>query len=147
MSNSDSTHIVCPHCAAVNRVPIAGLGAGPQCGRCHLALFTKTVLALTEQTFPRLITRNDGPIVVDFWAPWCGPCLAMAPAFAAAAASVEPHIRLAKVDTQAEATLAQSYSIRSIPTLVAFRGGREIARQSGALQGPQLIAWIKQACG
>ncbi|MCG7755427.1 MAG: thioredoxin TrxC [Nitrosomonas sp.] len=138
-----SLHIVCPHCHATNRVPADRLEASPKCGACHQPLFAGQPAELTEHHFNRHITNNDIPVLVDFWEPWCGPCRMMAPAFSKAAAALEPHMRLVKVNTEEEQGLAARYNIRSIPTLALFKGGREIARQSGAMSGPDLIRWAQ----
>jgi thioredoxin 2 len=140
---SDNLHVVCPHCDAVNRLPAARLGEQPTCGQCRQALFTGQPLELTASNFDRHVGRGDLPVVVDFWAPWCAPCRSMAPAFARAARELEPGIRLAKVDTESQQQLAARFNIRSIPTLAIFRNGREITRQSGAVDAATLERWVR----
>ncbi|HMM77297.1 MAG TPA: thioredoxin TrxC [Gammaproteobacteria bacterium] len=142
---SDSVHVVCPHCTTANRVPVARLGEQPSCGKCKRKLFEGQPLVLNRANFERHLTASDLPLVVDFWAPWCGPCRQMAPAFEAAAATLEPHYRLAKLNTDDEGELAGRYGIRSIPTLIVFKGGREVARQAGALQAGSLVEWIRRS--
>ena len=140
---SNSVHIVCPHCHAINRVPMERLNAAPKCGACHRALFVGQPVELSDGNFNLHLTRNDIPLLVDFWAPWCGPCRAMAPAFAQAASILEPHMRLAKINTEEEQMLGARYHIRSIPTLVVFQNGQEIARQSGAMNQRDLVLWAQ----
>ena len=138
-----SLHIVCPHCHATNRVPQERLGASPKCGACHLALFTAQPVELTESDFNRHISHNDIPMLVDFWAPWCGPCKIMTPIFAKAATILEPKIRLIKINTEEQQGLAARYNIRSIPTLALFSGGQEKARQAGAMSEQDLVRWAQ----
>lgn len=140
---SDNLHVVCPHCDAVNRLPAARLDERPTCGQCRQPLFTGQPLELTASNFDRHVGRGDLPVVVDFWAPWCAPCRSMAPAFARAARELEPAVRLAKVDTESHQQLAARFNIRSIPTLAIFRNGREIARQSGAVDAATLERWVR----
>ncbi|HEY4999887.1 MAG TPA: thioredoxin TrxC [Usitatibacter sp.] len=134
--------VVCPSCDATNRVARVRLEDGVRCGSCKEPLLPGRAFALTNGNFDRQLGASELPLVVDFWAPWCGPCRMMAPAFEQAAAKLAPRVRLAKLDTEAQPEIGARYGIRSIPTLVAFRDGREIARQSGALGLPQLLQWI-----
>ena len=138
-----SSIVVCPGCQSPNRIPSARLGDRPLCGKCKKPLFTGKPIVLTDQTFDRHMTRSDRPLVVDFWAAWCGPCKMMAPFFEQAASELEPGVRLAKVNTDENPMLAQRYQISSIPTTAVFKGGREVGRQAGAMNLPQLLQWIK----
>jgi thioredoxin 2 len=139
--NDAALLIPCLKCGAMNRSPESRLGQGPNCGRCHEPLFTGLPIALQTDTFDARAMRGDLPVLVDFWAPWCGPCLNMAPHFAEAARKLEPRVRLAKVDTEAEPTLGARFAIRSIPTLILFAAGREVARQSGGMGVGQILQW------
>jgi len=139
----DTLHIVCPHCRSLNRVPESRLTDRPNCGQCHAPLFTGHPIRLTGQDFDLHASRADIPLIVDFWAPWCGPCRMMAPAYEEAAKSLEPHVRLAKVNTEEEQALAARFSIMSIPTLAVFRGGRELARQPGAMGLQDIVRWVR----
>lgn len=141
---SGGLHLVCASCSAVNRVPRERLGHGGKCGKCHGPLFTGSSLALNEQGFAQQVGRSDLPLVVDFWAPWCGPCRAMAPAFEEAARLIEPRARLIKINTEEAQGLATRLGIRSVPTLAVFKGGGEVARTAGAMDAGRLVAWIQQ---
>jgi thioredoxin 2 len=139
---SESIEVVCGHCDSVVRLPRNRLEDSPRCPKCRFALFEGKPIELTEANFERHLTRVGVPLVVDFWAPWCGPCIAMAPFYEAAARSLEPKLRFAKLNTQDEPAPAARFNVRSIPTLIVFRAGKEISRQSGALETTALTRWL-----
>lgn len=141
---SDTVHIACPACGASNRLSESRLNDAPKCGKCAAALFSSHPIAVTDANFDKIVGGTDLPVVVDCWASWCGPCMRFAPVFEDAAAKLEPRVRLAKLDTEANQATAARLGIRSIPTLILFKGGKETARISGAMPLEPFIEWVKQ---
>ena len=144
-TSTDSLVVACPVDGALNRVPRARLGQAPKCGTCHSPLFGGKAVDLTAASFDRHALKSDLPVVIDFWAEWCGPCRMMGPNFEAAAARLEPRGGRAKLDTEAEGAIAARYGIQGIPSMIMIRKGREIARTSGAMPTAAIVQWVEQA--
>jgi thioredoxin 2 len=143
-ARTEALIIACPADGTLNRVPRAKLDDGPRCARCGNALFQGRPIDLDAARFERHVLKSDLPVVIDFWAEWCGPCRLMAPNFAAAAPRLEPRVRLAKVDTEAEPAIAGRYAIRGIPTMILFGKGRELSRTSGVMPTSAIVQWVEQ---
>ena len=139
-----NSNISCPQCSATNKVPTARLGDGPKCGKCKQPLYQGKPVDLTAANYQSMVSRNDIPVLIDCWANWCGPCKQFSPVFEQAAGQFEPAVRLAKLDTEAQQNIAAQLQIRSIPTLILFKQGKEVARISGALPLGQLQQWLNQ---
>jgi len=144
---AESMKITCLECAAVNKVPAARLGAGPKCGVCGAKLADGGVKALDPATLAKAVRNDALPLVVDFWAPWCGPCRMMAPEFARAARAMKSEVRFAKINTEDFPQVSQKHGIRGIPLLIVFRGGRELARQAGAMPALQIENFLRAKTG
>ena len=140
---TQTNHIICTHCGSINNVPLARMSEKPKCGKCKQALMNAQPLALNEAGFERYLSKSHQPLLVDFWAPWCGPCKMMAPIFTQAASQLEPQFRLIKINTEEEQNLAGRMRIQSIPTLAIFKNGQEIIRQPGAMGLNDLVNWAR----
>jgi thioredoxin 2 len=138
-------HVVCPSCNAINRIPESRPAQEAKCGKCHAPLFSGKPVAVTSDSFERHVKRNDIPVLVDFWAPWCGPCRIMAPAYERAAAALEPRFRLLKLNIDEAELLTARHGIRSVPTLVLFAGGRPVAQVAGAMDTHRLVNWVQNS--
>lgn len=143
LSMNDKRHLVCPHCEAINSIVFQRLASKPSCGKCHQPLFLQKSVILNQGNFQRYLGKNDLPVLVNFWADWCGYCHKMAPAFEQAASQLEPYVRLAKLNTVANPAIATQYRVSSLPTLILFRANQELARQAGALTVEQIVGWTR----
>jgi thioredoxin 2 len=141
-SDQSKVHIACPNCLRENRVGSDRLEDHPKCGKCGAALLEGKSVGLNDENFNAFLKPSGLPVVVDFWAPWCGPCKAMAPAFEQAAKRLATSVRFAKVNSDEAPSLATRFAIRSIPTLILFQGGQETKRMSGAMDFSSLMRWL-----
>ncbi|MDG4813525.1 thioredoxin TrxC [Hydrogenovibrio sp. 3SP14C1] len=137
--------IMCPHCGGLNRIPDEKLNNQPTCGKCRSALFTGQPVEMNSEQFLHALHKTDQPLVVDFWASWCGPCKMFAPTFSQAAEQLEPHAKFIKINTETEQQIAAQFNIRSIPTLAIFKNGQEVSRQSGAMDLGSFTNWVKSS--
>lgn len=140
---SEQNHVVCAGCGSINNVPESRMGDNPTCGKCKNPLMTGRPLELNEAGFNRFVSKSHQPLLVDYWAPWCGPCKMMAPVFEQAAAQLEPQFRLIKINTEVEQNLAGRMRIQSIPTLAIYKNGQEVIRQPGAMGLNDLLSWAR----
>lgn len=136
--------LACPSCSTLNRIDPAKIADKPNCGRCKQSLFQGKAIELTADNFMNQVQKSELPVVIDFWASWCGPCLSFAPVFSQAAAELEPRFRFAKVNTEQQQQLAAQFQIRSIPTLMVFKQGKQVAQQSGAMPKQMFYQWLQQ---
>ncbi len=143
--NPTSLKLVCSHCLSVNRVPVSRKFDSPVCGKCKQTLLPSHPIDLTDDTFTKFVSKTEVPVVVDFWAPWCGPCRMMAPAFAQAASQLASQVVLAKLNTENSPLTSSRFAISGIPTMILFRNGRELSRQSGALDADQIVQWVSSS--
>ena len=141
---TDPIHITCPSCQAKNRIPAARLAANPACGACKAPLFPAAPFELSEATLNKHLKNDEVPLLVDFWAPWCGPCRMMAPAFAEASQQMSPKVRFAKLDTEQNQAVGNRFQIRGIPLIILFDHGKEVARQAGAMDTKSIVSWVRQ---
>jgi len=142
---TETRQIVCTACGAINRVPTAHDASGGKCGKCGVALFTGDPTDMSASALERQIAKSDIPVLVDVWAPWCGPCRVMGPQFADAAAKAEPRMRFLKLNSDQSPELSTRFAIRGIPTMLLFEGGREVARVSGAMSSGDILKWADNA--